>query len=65
MEELVFVAMRAVRTLQAAEEEDSHTNRCENGEGIVTDFDPLNQINHRSQPKRAFPAHRRSTTIAA
>jgi len=58
VEELVLVAAGAVRALQAAEEKYSHSNRCENGEGIVIVLKPLNQAKHRRQPKGTSPERR-------
>lgn len=47
-EDLVLVALGAIRTLQAADEEQGHARRDQDGEGVFVGRKPVNEIMHDS-----------------
>jgi hypothetical protein len=49
LEEIVLLAAAAVRALQTADEQHSHTHRDENGEDVSIDSEPVHKAAHKAK----------------
>jgi hypothetical protein len=49
-EDVVFFAVSAVRALQAADQEHSHSDRHEDGECVIGGCEPMDQVMHIECP---------------